>query len=187
MGSGGSGTTINSIDEAYNARMAAISEAQQGMAEEYFNFWKSEYQPYESAMLEANKGLIPQETELRGQQLKGEIGLAPMRTEAMRAQLGGAPQAIEQFYGASDVDIGDRMGQAQADVTQQFGMAQGQLDRSLGRMGVTPGSGRSIGMQKDFALNRAKGIAGARTTARRQGEDDRYNRLGAAAKFGLGR
>lgn len=187
MGSGGGGTTINSIDEAYNARMAAISEAQQGMAEEYFDFWKTEYQPYESAMLQANRGLIPQEVELRGEQLKSEIGLMPMRTEAMRAQLGGAPQAIEQMYGESDVDIGDRMGQAQADVTQQFGKAQGQMERSLGRMGVTPGSGRSIGMQKDLALGQARGIAGARTTARRTGEQDRYGRLVSAAKFGLGR
>lgn len=31
----------NTVDEAYNARMATIGEAQQGMAEEYFNFYKS--------------------------------------------------------------------------------------------------------------------------------------------------
>ncbi len=183
----GGGTTINSIDEAYNARMATIAEAQQQMAETYFKFGQEEYRPYESAMLQANMGLIPQETALRKQQIESEIGLMPMRTEAMRAQLGGAPAAIEQMYQSADVDIGDKMAQAQADVTQQFAGAQGQYERSLGRMGVAPGSGRSIGFQKDFALERAKGIAGARTWARRQGEEDRYRRLGDAARFGLGR
>jgi len=183
----GGGSTINSIDPEYNARMATIAEAQQGMAEEYFKFWQDEYKPYESAMLQANQGLIPQETALREQQLKSEIGLMPMRTEAMQAQLGGAPGAIEQFYQSADVDIGDKMNQAQADVTQQFGNAKGQFERSLGRMGVTAGSGRSLGLQKDFALEQAKGVAGARTSARRLGEDDRYKRLGSAARFGLGR
>lgn len=37
---GGGGSSTTSVDKAYNKRMAAIAEAQQGMAEEYFNYYK---------------------------------------------------------------------------------------------------------------------------------------------------
>lgn len=183
----GGGSTINSQDPAYNARMAAIAEAQQAMAEEYFDFWKSEYKPYESAMIKANQGLIPAETQLRQAQLQGQLQLTPLQVQAQEAQLAGAPGAISQFYqSAGSVDEKDWMGQAGADVAQQFDIARGSLNRNLARMGVMSGSGRMIGMQKDLALAEAKALAGAKSQARRAADEEKFKRLGAAASFGLG-
>ena len=181
------GAEIDSVDEAYNARMATIAEAQQKMAEEYFTFWQSQYKPYEAEMLEANRGLIPQETALRGAQLQGGIDIAPMQAEATKARLGGAPDAIRDFYGSTDVDVGQRMDIAGSDAAQQFDKSQGQFQRNLSRMGVMPGSERSLSMQQDFALERARGIGGARTRARRYADEDQFNRFKSAASFGLGR
>lgn len=183
----GGGTTINSIDEAYNARMATIAEAQQAMAQEYFTFWQSQYKPYEAEMLEANRALIPQETALRSAQLQEGLDILPMQAEATKAQLGGAPGAIRDFYESADVDVGQRMNRAGADVAQEFDKSQGQFQRNLSRMGVMPGSERSLSMQQDFALDRARGVGGARTRAGWQAGEDRFNRLRYAAGFGLGR
>ena len=36
-GSGGGSSTTNTVDYAYNARMAALSEEQQGWARDYYN------------------------------------------------------------------------------------------------------------------------------------------------------
>ncbi len=177
----GGGSTVTNIDEAYNARMAAIAEAQQKMAEEYFTFWRSQYKPYEAEMLQANRGLIPQETGLRQAQLQGAIETAPMQAAAQKAMFGGAPAAINEFYRNSNVDISQRMDQAEADAAQGFDKSQGQLRRGLSRMGIMPGSERFLSMQQDFALDRARGIGGARTMARRQADEDRYNRSRYAA------
>ena len=36
------GDSGDSFDAAYNQRMATIAESQQGMAEDYFDFWQSD-------------------------------------------------------------------------------------------------------------------------------------------------
>ena len=55
---GGGSTTTNTVDYAYNARMAAISERQQAMAEEYFQFWQSDYKPLEREQMSECLGRI---------------------------------------------------------------------------------------------------------------------------------
>ena len=51
---GGGGSTVNSVDYAYNDRMATLSEEQQKWAREYFQMWQQHYKPYEIAQAQAN-------------------------------------------------------------------------------------------------------------------------------------
>lgn len=139
MGSGGGSTTINSEDREYNARMATIAEAQQQMAEEYYQYYQQYYQPYEKEQIAANRQLIPQ-------QVKLQEGALETATTAL--------------------DPASAMREAEADVAQSFAGAQGSIERNLSRRGVSMDSGQAVGMQKDIALERAKAIGGARTQAR---------------------
>ena len=152
MGGGGSSTTINSIDKAYNARMAGISEKELAMAQEYFQFWQQSYKPYEQAQIDANMAIIPQRTALQGR---------------MMSQAGNINQE-------------DRMDAAGANVMQQFGNARGGMERNLARQGIQAGSGRAMDMERDFALEQAKGTAGARTMAARQTQEDSLRQMAMA-------
>lgn len=152
MGGGGPETTINSIDEAYNSRMAGISEKELGMAQEYFKFWQQSYQPYEQAQIDANMTMIPQRTALQSRMMQQ----------------------------AGNVNVGDRMDASGATAMQQFGNARGGMERNLARQGIQAGSGRAMGMERDFALEQAKGVGGARTQASRQAGDDSLRRMAMA-------
>jgi hypothetical protein len=138
MGSGSSSTT--SVDYAYNARMAAIAEQQQGMAEEYYQYYKDYYQPYETAQIKANQALLPYQT--------------GVQTKALQA----AGEAL---------DPDAAMDAAAADVAQSYEGAQDSITRNLAKRGQSMGSGQAAQMQKEIALERAKAIGGARTGARR--------------------
>lgn len=144
MGSGGGSTTINSEDEAYNARMATIAEAQQVMAEEYYEYYKNTYQPYEEEQIAANRALIPYQRDLQMKALS---------------------------VGMEGLDPNAAMDAAQADVAQSYAGAQDSITRNLAKRGVRMDSGQAMQMQKDMALDRAKAIGGARTMARQDVRD----------------
>lgn len=63
-GSGGGESVTNTVDYAYNARMATLSEEQQEWAREYFGVWKEFQKPYEIAQAKSNMAVLPQETGL---------------------------------------------------------------------------------------------------------------------------
>jgi hypothetical protein len=148
----GSSTTINSIDEAYNNRMAGISEKQLGMAEEYFRFWQDSYKPMEQAQIDANMAIIPQRTALQSRMM-GQAG---------------------------NINIDDRMDAAGANAMQQFGNARGGMERNLSRQGIQVGSGRAAAMERDFALEQAKATGGARTQAARTSREDNLRQMAMA-------
>ena len=81
-GSGGGSSTTNTVDYAYNARMAALSEEQQGWARDYYNMWQQYQKPYEIAQTQANMEMLPLETELYKQQLTAAKDLLPQQTAA---------------------------------------------------------------------------------------------------------
>lgn len=87
-GGGGGSSTTNTVDYAYNARMATLSEEQQGWARDYYNMWQQYQKPYEIAQTQANMELLPLETNLYKNQLTAATQLLPQQTEA--AQLAGA-------------------------------------------------------------------------------------------------
>ena len=60
-GSGGGGTTTYSSDPEFNARMATISEQQQQMAQEYFEYYKSGTGHFEEGKMEQSSSSIQYE------------------------------------------------------------------------------------------------------------------------------
>lgn len=67
---------------------------------------------------------------------------------------------------------------AESDVQTSFDNVEGQQQRSLSRMGVNPGSGKSLAVANQTAIAKATGLAGAVNKARTQVET-----IGAAKKM----
>lgn len=192
----GGSTTTNTVDYAYNARMAAISERQQRMAEEYFAFWKSDYKPLEREQIQANRQLIPFQTELEKQKILAESELIPdqvaFQKEMMAAgieETRAAKPVLEEFYkqALEGVDVEGRVQAARSDVAQSFAESEQQLRRESGRLGLDPNDPRfkrALGVK---GLEQAKATAGAMTTTRTAAEDEEFRRLaGATTTFKQG-
>ncbi|WP_319759572.1 hypothetical protein [Maridesulfovibrio sp.] len=181
---GGGGGGGDNVDEEYNARMATIYEAQQDMADEYFDFWKSDYQPMEREQIAANRELIPDQTALAKEQIASNRELLPLQTETSKKQLGVRQELMDQA--SKGIDVDSRVSQAEADVRHGYGMAATKAQRNFSRSGLNQNSGRFAAMQKDLALSEAQSVAGARTKARRNADDENFKRLKSAASFGMG-
>lgn len=200
----------DSYDAAYNARMATIAEAQQGMAEEYFDFWQTDYRPMEQAQIDANMRLIPSETELNIARNEAESSLIPSTTELGIAQNESAlsllpgqteltqAQITDTLTGLKEkapvrtaffnealngVNVDERVSNAGADAAHAFKNSNEVMRRDAARMGINPNSGRFTSMLNSNSLNRAKTIASARDTARTNAEDEKYQRLTTAMGY----
>ncbi len=207
-GSDGGG---DSFDAAYNNRMATIAESQQGMAEDYYNFWKESYKPMEEAQINANMDMIPGETdlaiakndsalsllpgqtELAAATNESNLALLPGQTEAAQktlaltgAQADDAQVALKEkapvrnaFFKESldGLDVEGEANKAGADAAHSFANSEAVMGRGAARMGVNPNSGKFASMTNTNAINRAKTISGARTTARSGAEKENYGRL----------
>lgn len=173
-GSGGGSSTTNTVDEAYNARMATLSEEQQGWARDYFNMWQQYQKPYEIAQSQANLEMLPYETNLYKQQLTAATQLLPQQTEAAQKFLTSATQGV---------DVNERMALATADASSAWKDAQAQTARANARMGVNPNSGRFQGIAAALDTQKAAQLAGARTQARVGAEQESFERLKSAASF----
>ena len=197
---GGSSSTTT-VDKAYNARLAAIQERQQNIADQYFKYWEEYQKPYEILQTQSNTQLLPLETEtakqqqiLAGKQAQAGQELLPLQTDAAKAQLqdsietlGMAKPVKTNFFqqAAQGVDVQGRMGMAQADVAKGFQDAQAETNMAMSRMGVNPTSGRfaAAGASKDLA--KAAAVAGARTATRLSSEDENFRRLTTGMQFGM--
>lgn len=170
---GGSGSTsTTSIDYNYNSRMAKIAEQQQGMAQEYFDYWKSTQQPLETEQTEAARSLLPGQTALTKEQIESQRSLLPQQTNV-------AESYYDKVLGG--VNTGERMGMARADVQQATSLTEGERRREYARMGVDPSSPAFAGMRSRDQQNKAKLMVGASNTARRDAEKEQMNRLTQAA------
>jgi len=89
-----------SVDYAYNARMAAIAEKQQVIADEYFQFWEQEYKKLESAQIAANLDLLPLQTQFQKLQLEAQAELIKPESDLLKAQFS-TDLALEKFRGAA--------------------------------------------------------------------------------------
>lgn len=175
MGSGGGGSqTTNTVDYAYNDRMAGISEEQNAWAREYFNMWQTHFKPYEIAQAQANMELLPLETNLYKGQLQSATELLPGQTEA-------AKKFLEMS--TKGVDVNERMALATADTANAWKNVGDANLRENARLGVNPNSGRFQGVQAALGTQQAAQLAGARTQARVGGEQENYDRLSKAADF----
>lgn len=171
---GGGGSTVNSVDYDYNARMATLSEEQQGWAREYFGMWQQYYKPYEIAQAQANLELLPLETNLYKNQLTAATQLLPQQTEAAQKFLSASTQGV---------DVNERMALATADTANAWKDVNATTARAAARMGVNPNSGRFQGIQATLDTQKATQLAGARTQARVGAEQENYDRLTKAAGF----
>ena len=68
-----------------------------------------------------------------------------------------------------------------SDVNLGFDSAEGSLNRSLGRMGVSGAA--AVNAQKDLATNRALSLAGAANVGRSQAETSNFNTLSAGMQY----
>ncbi len=171
---GGGGSEVNSVDYAYNARMATLSEEQQDWAREYYGMWQQYYKPYEIAQAQANMQLLPLETDLYKSQLESAKQLLPGQTAAAQKFLTASTQGV---------DVNERMALATADTANAWKDVNATTARASARMGVNPNSGRFQGMQAAMDTQKAAQLAGARTQARVGAEQENYDRLSKAAGF----
>lgn len=199
-------TTTGEIDYAYNARMAAIAEDQQSIANEYAQFWREEYKPLESAQIAANKSLVETQTETERQRQATEragLGLEeekiaagrellPEQTELAKEQVGlarseisAAKPVMSEFYkqALQGVDPDKAVTRARGDVAAGFKGAESAERRALGRIGVRGGAKTQGALRQRFQ-EQAKATAFASTEAREGAEEQSFKRLaGATAQF----
>lgn len=207
---GSSSTTT--VDKEYNSRMASIAERQQGMAEEYFQYWQQYQQPYEIAQIDANMNLMPKETMLAEAQLDAQseilpgqtalkraqdaaaLNLLPGQTDLAKAEMANRMDTIQQLQpvktqffqqAAEGVDVNARVGRAQADVANSYKDVASKTVRNMSRMGVGPDSGRFAGMNAANDINQAAAVAGARSQARVGAEQENFARLNQAMAYGM--
>ena len=174
MGSSGGG---GEIDKKYNARMAAIAEANQELAEEMMGYYREWGLPYEAMQSEAAMSLLPYEAAYQRGLLSAGMEMMPY-----------AQRAGQQYFDASSkgVDREQWAGRAAADVASAHKDMQGSLSRHAGRMGVNPASGAYAHAMRDGGLAQARDTVGAMSQARLTADQEDYRRKQGAAQMGLG-
>ncbi|MFI3270816.1 MAG: hypothetical protein R3Y11_01760 [Pseudomonadota bacterium] len=173
MGSSG-GSTTDTVDEAYNARMATLSEEQQDWARSYYEMWDTYEKPYEIAQAQANLDALPLESSLYMSQLELANDLMPLQAEAARSFM---QQATE------GVDVNEQIGLAKSDVANSWADVTASSTRNSARMGINANSGAYSGIQASLDTAKAAQLAGAATTARTTAEETNYSRLQDAASY----
>lgn len=125
----------------------------------------------QSAMIGAQQYLLPQQTGLESAKIGKELYLLPQQTKT----------ASEFFKATLPTSTSVKAGQAVSDVNLGFNNAQGSLNRSLGRMGISGPA--AVNAQKDLATNRALSLAGAANVGRTQAETSNFNKLAAGMQY----
>jgi hypothetical protein len=189
-GKGGSTTTTqNTYDPVASAKMAEIAERKQVMAEDQWDMYKKYFQDYEISVAAANKDLLPYMTGSTKEQLKyqeeaaaGNRALLPAATALNKAELEGQKPAAEKFYkeALEGVDVGERMDSASSEVKAAAKLGESMRRREASRYGIDPGSSTFGNAVNKAALDTSKTIAGARTAAKNQAEQENFQRLGIA-------
>ncbi len=162
---------------------------------------------YNLASIAAQKQLLPGQTELSQAEIDAALRLYPKQTEFAEAQIASAlrllPQQTEleetqiadtmtgirekapvrsKFYNESleGIDLESRANKAAADASHAFMNSNNIMRRNTARMGVNPNSGRFASLANNNSINQAKTVAGAKTKARTQAENENYSRLATA-------
>ena len=182
-------TTTNNYDPVYNAKMAAIAERQQEMAEDQWDMYKTYFQDYEISVAQANKDLLPYMTDSTREQLQYQTEAAarnrellPAATALNNAELEGQKPVAEKFYqeALGGVNVGDRMDSASNEVKAAAKLGESMRRREASRYGIDPGSTTFGNAVNKSALDTSRSIAGARTGAKERAEQENFSRLGVA-------
>lgn len=189
---GGGGDTV---DYAYNARMAGIAERQQTLAEEYFDFWRTDQKELERMQIQANKELIPQQTELQKAQMESEMNLMGVREGYERSMMEYAQEDLEarkplarKYYeeAMTGENPEQRAAEARATVSQQIDAGRSTMRREASRMGADVNSARFQRNLKGASHDRAKGVAGAMVAERNAARERNFGRMDSAMTKNLG-
>jgi len=141
---------------------------------------------HEKHLLAHEKQLLPSQTKLGIAQNQAALSLLPHQTDYARAKIGDDMQYMREkapvrnaFFRESleGVNVEGRANKAAADAAHAFASSHMSMGRDMARMGVNPNSGRFAAMGTSNAMNRAKSIAGAKTSARTNAEKENYSRL----------
>jgi len=184
---GGTSKTYN-YDKAYNRRMAAIAERQQSIADQYFDYWKDTYAPYEKELMAANLQMLPIELEsakigLESMKERAEFESGKMQWETEEREL--AKPVVTEYYkeALAGVDPEEEARMARADVAQEFEAYGDASRREASRLGIDPNSGAFASRIKSTGLEKAKAVGSAMTGAKRWAETENYQRLQDASKL----
>lgn len=168
-------------------KIAASGDAAAQLGRDQFDWYKAEYertapQRDAAAALSAKVG----EAQLQGMEFATQQ--ARELDERNRTVFRPMEDKIVAEARAFDTDQKreELAGEAITDVNTAFGAARGQSARSQARMGVTPGSGRAMGMETALTNAQALAAAGGATKARRDARAEGYARNMDAVGLGKG-
>lgn len=82
------------------------------------------------------------------------------------------------------LDVDEELGLASASVNQAHAQAKDEMTRDMARYGIGPNDGRMVEANRMSALDKTKGLVGARTSARRYVDEENFRRRGAVATLG---
>lgn len=181
-------TTVNYDTEAWGA-MKDLAETQTGIMKEQYDLYKKYFQEYEISAIQADKELLPYASEaarLTLEEQSRDITANRELKDALRtdqlAEIQQSRPVAEKYYkdALEGVNETDYMNRAQADVEHGFKGSAESLVRQAGLYGITTGDQGFKKSLSDLALDKALGIAGARTAARKTAQDTSFARLSDA-------
>lgn len=152
-------------------RMAGVAERSQQLAEEQWSLARSVYEPYERMIM--SEGMLD---------LEGSRELKNKTREQLLAEMEASAPAMKAFYeeALKPVNVKQRQTEAEADVVGQYADVPESVRRNMSRTGVNLSGSRYQNLMKAIALDRAKSISGARSTARRESRDETFSKLKSA-------
>ena len=204
MPGGGSGGGGSEPDREYNARMATIAEAQQAMAEEMYQYWKSGPGHWENVTTKpttsrerlslGGSGLSIGNiiSKLRGKSTSrqwvkdpGGVSYQEMEQAQMKANMDLIPKQaglMSKYFDEAmkGVNVGERVSLARADVESEYANAEKNMRRMASTMGINPASNRYLSGLADLSREKAAAKVGATSLARRQAEEENFRRLSGA-------
>jgi hypothetical protein len=177
------------VDKAYNRGMLKISERQQDIADQMFNYFKHgvSYDPYDAegnlTEFAQQQGFDPDatvsEADVTQQQLAARSELIPGEIEAVKERRGVVSSLYKEAL--EGVDVEGRVSEHRAGVEQAFKNQQGIINRNLARGGIDPSSGRGLAASANLGLEKAKATALGETQIRRGAESEDFQRKAVAA------
>jgi hypothetical protein len=169
--------------------MLKISERQQDIADQMFNYFKHgvSYDPYDAegnlTEFAQQQGFDPDatvsEADVTQQQLAARSELIPGEIEAVKERRGVVSSLYKEAL--EGVDVEGRVSEHRAGVEQAFKNQQGIINRNLARGGIDPSSGRGLAASANLGLEKAKATALGETQIRRGAESEDFQRKAVAA------
>lgn len=135
------------------------------------------YKPLDSSAINTLQGIASQQSGIAGDLTNTLTPYLESLYGSLQDQIGGASDVANSFYKSAleGVDPTERANQAEGDVINAFSKGQDAWKRDLGQYGINAGNMKSDLLNQ--AIEESKAIAGARSSATNQANDESYNKL----------